>query len=773
MPSASLHALPEHARIGRVSPVSRRRKKRTGSGKGRQRLSSVPTFDGLYRSIVDGFRPLAGTLDPFEVELFTSGLLGTLAKPEEVGHDADPDLLDGLVKYCRRTATPAAVAALHGLRVLATTAEVRDAATAATASLNRPAPVWAASIGTVDVVEAWKMADVYGDQADIMCVFGYGDRRHAVMVLVDFNHLGGWVKDVFPVDEPDQVLAQMRVSVDESGGIAALKPIDPGEARRLIEKGFEATEMTWQPDVGDTYAEFRALALARTEALPDTAPPLVEPADVTADERERIVEEFLASDEAAKLPSVESARYCARLVVDYGCDYDESQPMRVSPAKMENFLLGWLPRKVVLDGDDKAAMPAAVAAWTRWAAGRSHLPAVAVAEVVEVVEGVGEAFPDTYDDPANASPGRLMLQGLGELDGIDDVQAALERRHFAMPYYGTRIGDDDYPRLDPNDPDERHLLIEGEHPEYHAALADPSFDGEIDGVNPRLHIAMHEIVANQLWDDDPPEAWTAAQRLVAQGQERHDVLHALADVVARQLHGALSSGLPIADSAYRRALDALGGGGRRSARSAKPRPRLSAPGDAATYQVKIGIRGAKPPIWRSLRLPADTTLAELHHVIQAAFGWQDCHLHHFFDDAGRRYTPADYESWADAPADEASTRLRDLVRQPGDKLRYEYDFGDSWEHDIVVEDVLTEKSTAAVCLAGRRAGPVEDSGGVWGYAYLCEVMADLGHPEHSDRQSWLYDIVGIRHFDPAAFDKDFVNDALTAVPIELSGRRGR
>ncbi|MGH9252904.1 MAG: IS1096 element passenger TnpR family protein [Acidimicrobiales bacterium] len=58
-----------------------------------------------------------------------------------------------------------------------------------------------------------------------------------------------------------------------------------------------------------------------------------------------------------------------------------------------------------------------------------------------------------------------------------------------------------------------------------------------------------------------------------------------------------------------------------------------------------------------------------------------------------RHVPADYESWDEAPTDEAATRLRDVVGQVGDKLRYEYDFGDSWEHEIVVEDVLTEKST--------------------------------------------------------------------------------
>jgi hypothetical protein len=280
---------------------------------------------------------------------------------------------------------------------------------------------------------------------------------------------------------------------------------------------------------------------------------------------------------------------------------------------------------------------------------------------------------------------------------------------------------------------------------------------------------MHEIVANQLWDDDPPEAWSAAQRLVAQGHDRHDVLHSLADVAVSQLHGALSTGLPIADSAYRRALDALGEGGRRRTRPVKPGTRRPEPGDAATYQVKIGIRGAKPPIWRRLRLPADTTLADLHHVVQAAFGWTDSHLHHFVDDHGRRYTPADYESWDDNAADEALTMLRDVVRQVGDKIRYEYDFGDSWEHDIVVEDVFTDRTSQAVCIGGRRAGPVEDSGGIWGYSELCEAVADRTHPQHAELNRWLNDVVGLRHFDPAAFDKDAVNSALASVPIELSG----
>jgi hypothetical protein len=79
-----------------------------------------------------------------------------------------------------------------------------------------------------------------------------------------------------------------------------------------------------------------------------------------------------------------------------------------------------------------------------------------------------------------------------------------ERRLFAVPYVDTRIGDEDFVDLDPDSADERGVLIDGEHPEYHAALADLGFEGEIDGVRPRLHLMMREIVTNQLWDNAPP-----------------------------------------------------------------------------------------------------------------------------------------------------------------------------------------------------------------------------------------------------------------------------
>jgi hypothetical protein len=150
------------------------------------------------------------------------------------------------------------------------------------------------------------------------------------------------------------------------------------------------------------------------------------------------------------------------------------------------------------------------------------------------------------------------LTGLSEVEGVDELQDAIEGRMFAMPYAGARVGDDDFPELDPNDPDDRGILIRGEHPEYHEALSDPDFKGEIDGVNPRLHVLMHEIVANQLWDNDLPEVWHTARRLLDLGQDRHDILHALGEVSLTHLQASLTDQKLFDRERYCAELDQLG-----------------------------------------------------------------------------------------------------------------------------------------------------------------------------------------------------------------------
>jgi hypothetical protein len=195
------------------------------------------------------------------------------------------------------------------------------------------------------------------------------------------------------------------------------------------------------------------------------------------------------------------------------------------------------------------------------------------------------------------------------------------------------------------------------------------------------------------------------------------------------------------------------------ARSTKlPAKRKKSDGPAPVYQIKVGLRGAKPPIWRRLEVPADIGLAKLHRVIQIAFDWDDSHMHVFETPYGS-FGAADRELGHRA---EAPVTLEQIAPTAKSKVTYTYDFGDNWDHDIVVEKVL-DRDAAAVyprCTGGRKAAPPEDCGGLWGYAELVEVLTDPSHPEHEERLDWL-GLKSASEFDPDHFDTEPVNQALS------------
>ena len=143
----------------------------------------------------------------------------------------------------------------------------------------------------------------------------------------------------------------------------------------------------------------------------------------------------------------------------------------------------------------------------------------------------------------------------------------------------------------------------------------------------------------------------------------------------------------------------------------------------AALQVKISLRGAsRPPVWRRLLVPADIRLHRFHDVIQVAMGWTDTHMHVFSTDFGEYGLPDPELGFRD----ERKARLDRFLAATGDRIRYTYDFGDDWEHEIVVEKLLRENDgdQIPVCLAGKGACPPEDCGGVWGYADLVETIAN-------------------------------------------------
>lgn len=177
------------------------------------------------------------------------------------------------------------------------------------------------------------------------------------------------------------------------------------------------------------------------------------------------------------------------------------------------------------------------------------------------------------------------------------------------------------------------------------------------------------------------------------------------------------------------------------------------------YQAKITLKGIRPPIWRRVLVPGAMRLSDLHQVIQTVFGWTDSHLHQFEIDRASYGQPDDFDQDV---RDEAKVILWDAIGVGTKRFTYVYDFGDNWEHEVVVEKVIAGDSgrERPVCLAGRRHRPPEDCGGPPGYAEFLRAISDPRHAEHAAMLEWVGGA-----FDPEAFDIAAVNRALAGVRV--------
>lgn len=171
------------------------------------------------------------------------------------------------------------------------------------------------------------------------------------------------------------------------------------------------------------------------------------------------------------------------------------------------------------------------------------------------------------------------------------------------------------------------------------------------------------------------------------------------------------------------------------------------------FQFKITLLGAESPIWRRIQVE-DCTLDKLHEHIQTAMGWTNSHLHHF--EIGRQLygdpmlVEANYEEMA--YKDSTTTMLSRIVPKGGKLFRflYEYDFGDSWEHEVLLEGYrpADPKVMYPICLEGERACPPEDVGGVLGYADFLEAVGDKNHEQHEEMLGWVGGRFSPKKFSP-------------------------
>jgi hypothetical protein len=197
-----------------------------------------------------------------------------------------------------------------------------------------------------------------------------------------------------------------------------------------------------------------------------------------------------------------------------------------------------------------------------------------------------------------------------------------------------------------------------------------------------------------------------------------------------------------------------------------------------TYRIRVDLDGTSPPLWRRIEVSSVLHLDDVHDVVQAVFGWTDSHLHRFasepeHSDRTEYYLCPFDMAEGDEGVGEEQVRLDEVLVDVGDRLYYQYDYGDDWQHTLQLEAVLPREADAppAVCTDGRREGPAEDCGGVHGYELIAGA-SDPAHPSHAELAAefaYFYgDDVDPADFDRSPFDPGAVNRALAG--LDLDGR---
>jgi hypothetical protein len=182
------------------------------------------------------------------------------------------------------------------------------------------------------------------------------------------------------------------------------------------------------------------------------------------------------------------------------------------------------------------------------------------------------------------------------------------------------------------------------------------------------------------------------------------------------------------------------------------------PPNSEGIRIRISLKGSDPEIWREIGIPADLRLSELHEIIQIVMGWQNVHLHQFFHKKQIFGVP-NLDDWQEV-LDEDEYFASEFLLRKGSRITYEYDFGDSWIHEIVRMGKLKKGDPLFEVTDGAMACPPEDCGGVWGYQQLLQALENELHPEHKNYTEWVGG-----SFDPKKFDPEKISERIRQVLI--------
>jgi hypothetical protein len=402
-------------------PVSKKRKK--GSGKkvprsprpAHVRRDDLPPVDGIVRTLLRGGNELLQVDDPFDAERWASAFLGTVYKRLPWGEEDRffERVFDGVVEEAGRASDPASLAVLRAFASLApephdiTCAKAGDEL----AARGVPEPSWARGLGEPTFARAWTLTDVFEDQTAYYAHFRYpGQGEHLIGAVLDEN-LGGIVKDaaagvLMPGADPR--------ATAEADPKAVVGDVDAGELAARVLAAIDTGDMYIDNAWTDEFRELRALLLSRMAQLPAIVLP--EPVVASDDEREAIIDAFLASPGAPA--DDDSTRGILDQCLTARCDFGDGDPFRWSPIVVEMFLLDYLPRKGTLDVGQIRALPDVLRGWIRYALTRRGVDERHIEGAVAVVGELEAEFRRQVTDPNNFGLAKAISSAM-LTDGVD------------------------------------------------------------------------------------------------------------------------------------------------------------------------------------------------------------------------------------------------------------------------------------------------------------------------------------------------------------------
>jgi hypothetical protein len=467
------------------------------------------TDDGLERALADLWKAVAAG-NVLEAEYQTSAVVALPELTDSVPETAER-VADALVAATSDHSPRSEAAAFFRLLMSLGPRPVKRAASRGLAECTEEGtypPSWVTGIGKPALGRAWRQYDVFGDSEVVGVTFSYEGAEHALLVAIDLAEL----PTVAMISMGDDADGMLKTLSDEAGPHQRLEEITLAEARRRVDGPLARTGDDPDYDLDESTILFLPLARSRVRRLPSGDPG--QAVVYTADDRAAAVEEFLASPEAADAGDPDVARFWATVLTGYSSRVSDEPPAQVGPHKIAAMLLVHVASTFTLTTAQRDGMERTVTAWTRWAAVRQGLDEAATDLVVTSLAKMLDAFPDEYDH-GYATASRSYLRDVAtpdvDLSRLADQRA---RREFAAPILENRD-----PAADGD----------GSTQKGRARMALAEFsecaDGGADAI--QLLTAVTRVV-EEVWHDNPAATWEKAKRLLAEGHDRHHVIHSLA-----------------------------------------------------------------------------------------------------------------------------------------------------------------------------------------------------------------------------------------------------